>query len=180
MRFLIELSPRAVDILAMQAIRVSSTFSVPLLLSSKPSGGFQSWETSLLFGNRLFPRALLTPRRRLLPERNLVYSSALRDILTGLGRSVEKLISSSEASIASASVGTIAMPTLSDTPSWEVLNDIINSVSVEPEMRLARTKDRLFGSTEEPRIIFYRDNSSWCPYCQRVWLQLEEKKIPYR
>ena len=167
----------------MQAIRVCSSLSVPLLLSSKPSGGPQSWESSLLFGNRLFPRALLTPRRRLLPERNLVYSSALRDILTGLGRSVEKLISSSGASVASASLampGSIAMPTLSDTPSWEALNDIIKSVSVEPEMRLARTKDRLFGSTEEPRIIFYRDNSSWCPYCQRVWLQLEEKKIPYR
>ena len=167
----------------MQAIRVHSTLSVPLILSSKASGGFQSWESSLIFGNRLFPRALLTPRRRLLPERNLVYSSALRDILTGLGRSVEKLISSSEASMTSAAVAvpaSIDMPTLLGTPSWEALNDIIKSVSAEPKMRLVHTKERLFGSTEEPRIIFYRDNSSWCPYCQRVWLQLEEKKIPYK
>lgn len=30
------------------------------------------------------------------------------------------------------------------------------------------------------RVTFYRDHASWCPYCQKVWFALEEKKIPYR
>lgn len=41
-------------------------------------------------------------------------------------------------------------------------------------------KLRLFGSTGEPRVIFYRDTAAWCPYCQKVWMMLEEKRIPYR
>lgn len=27
---------------------------------------------------------------------------------------------------------------------------------------------------------FYRDSAGWCPYCQKVWLLLEQKQIPYR
>ena len=29
-------------------------------------------------------------------------------------------------------------------------------------------KLRLFGSSGEPRVIFYRDTAAWCPYCQKV------------
>lgn len=40
---------------------------------------------------------------------------------------------------------------------------------------------RLFGKTEaDVRVTFYRDNHAWCPYCQKIWLWLEEKQIPYR
>lgn len=40
---------------------------------------------------------------------------------------------------------------------------------------------RLFGHPEtDVRVIFYRDNHAWCPYCQKIWLWLEEKQIPYR
>lgn len=38
---------------------------------------------------------------------------------------------------------------------------------------------RLFGTDSTPRVKFYRDHAAWCPYCQRVWLLLEEKRIPY-
>ncbi len=40
---------------------------------------------------------------------------------------------------------------------------------------------RLFGKDEsEVRVTLYRDNHAWCPYCQKIWLWLEEKRIPYR
>ena len=40
---------------------------------------------------------------------------------------------------------------------------------------------RLFGHTEsDVRVTLFRDNHAWCPYCQKIWLWLEEKQIPYR
>jgi glutathione S-transferase len=33
---------------------------------------------------------------------------------------------------------------------------------------------------EDIRVTLYRDHASWCPYCQKVWMTLEEKRIPYR
>merc|ERR1719163_1828750 len=40
---------------------------------------------------------------------------------------------------------------------------------------------RLFGQPESAvRVTLFRDNHAWCPYCQKCWLFLEEKQIPYR
>ena len=45
----------------------------------------------------------------------------------------------------------------------------------------AQARLRLFGQDESAvRVTLYRDNHAWCPYCQKVWLWLEEKQIPYR
>lgn len=45
----------------------------------------------------------------------------------------------------------------------------------------AQSRLRLFGHTEaDIRVTLYRDNHAWCPYCQKIWLWLEEKQIPYR
>jgi len=40
---------------------------------------------------------------------------------------------------------------------------------------------RLFDSNvENVRVTLFRDKHAWCPYCQKVWIWLEEKKVPYR
>jgi glutathione S-transferase len=45
----------------------------------------------------------------------------------------------------------------------------------------AQSRLRLFGHPEsEVRVTLFRDHHAWCPYCQKVWLWLEEKQIPYR
>jgi glutathione S-transferase len=45
----------------------------------------------------------------------------------------------------------------------------------------AQARLRLFGQTEaDVRVTLYRDHHAWCPYCQKIWLWLEEKQIPYR
>ncbi|KAL7495011.1 hypothetical protein ACHAWT_003605 [Skeletonema menzelii] len=44
-------------------------------------------------------------------------------------------------------------------------------------------KLRLFdesNSEDDVRVTLYRDSASWCPYCQKVWMTLEGKRIPYR
>lgn len=62
--------------------------------------------------------------------------------------------------------------------SWEALAGMVGDDSAL-ELRLPNAKRRVFEESQEPLLVFYRDNSSWCPYCERVWLQLEEKRIPY-
>lgn len=45
----------------------------------------------------------------------------------------------------------------------------------------AQSRLRLFGQPEAAvRVTLFRDNHAWCPYCQKVWLFLEEKRVPYR
>jgi glutathione S-transferase len=45
----------------------------------------------------------------------------------------------------------------------------------------AQSRLRLFGQPESAvRVTLYRDHHAWCPYCQKIWLWLEEKQIPYR
>ena len=40
---------------------------------------------------------------------------------------------------------------------------------------------RLFGKQENNvRVTLFRDNHAWCPYCEKIWFFLEEKRIPYK
>ena len=80
-------------------------------------------------------------------------------------------------------------------PSWEVVRKTLVSLQTPDEQKFRDNlvkgygppsplhKVRLFDESnkeEDIRVTFYRDSASWCPYCQKVWLTLEEKKIPYR
>ena len=45
----------------------------------------------------------------------------------------------------------------------------------------AQASLRLFGQPESSVMVtLYRDHHAWCPYCQKIWLWLEFKRIPYR
>ncbi|KAL1504369.1 hypothetical protein AB1Y20_010775 [Prymnesium parvum] len=89
----------------------------------------------------------------------------------------------------------LAAPRIADTaPSWDALRD--HAFSTATGARLAAeeqqraegggpahtdAKLRLFGTPEsEVRVVLYRDSAAWCPYCQKVWMLLELKQIPYR
>lgn len=65
--------------------------------------------------------------------------------------------------------------------SWQKLEMLVNyELDTVNGPTNSRASLRLFGkSKSEVRLMLYRDNHSWCPYCQKVWLWLEEKQIPY-
>jgi len=66
--------------------------------------------------------------------------------------------------------------------SWTELESLTD-YQIDPVNGLtnSQAKLRLFGHSEnDVRVTLYRDNHAWCPYCQKIWLWLEEKQIPYR
>ncbi len=66
--------------------------------------------------------------------------------------------------------------------SWKELEKLVPN---EPDRVEGPTNSysslRLFGhNSEDVRVTLYRDHHAWCPYCQKVWLWLEWKRIPYK
>lgn len=77
---------------------------------------------------------------------------------------------------------------LDNAPSWGELQALVAAKEQhlgikhdDPETGAptAKALRRTFGSREPIRVKLYRDHAAWCPYCHKVWLQLEEKRIPY-
>ncbi len=69
--------------------------------------------------------------------------------------------------------------------SWQQLTELATAqfTPVDPinGATNAQSRLRLFGQPESAvRVTLYRDNHAWCPYCQKIWLWLEEQQIPYR
>ena len=66
--------------------------------------------------------------------------------------------------------------------SWEDLSDLqSNDIDRINGITNSYSNLRLFGHKEsDAKLIFYRDRHAWCPYCQKIWLWLELKRIPYK
>lgn len=69
--------------------------------------------------------------------------------------------------------------------SWQELTELATSqfTPADPVNGATNSQSRLrlFGQPEDRvRVTLYRDYHAWCPYCQKVWLWLEEKQIPYQ
>ena len=66
--------------------------------------------------------------------------------------------------------------------SWQELESLAAPVAEETEGATnAQARLRLFGQAPSQVVVtLYRDHHAWCPYCQKVWLWLEFKRIPYR
>ncbi len=66
--------------------------------------------------------------------------------------------------------------------SWADLNKFkIDDIDRVNGINNSYSNLRLFGHDENKvDLILYRDRHSWCPYCQKIWLWLEFKKIPYK
>jgi glutathione S-transferase len=47
-------------------------------------------------------------------------------------------------------------------------------------LRLYAPEQNIKEQDDVVRITFYRDSASWCPYCQKIWMALEQKRIPYK
>ena len=65
---------------------------------------------------------------------------------------------------------------------WQQLTELTD-FAIDPVNGATNSQStlRLFGQTEaDIRVTLFRDNHAWCPYCQKIWLWLEEKQIPYR
>jgi len=76
----------------------------------------------------------------------------------------------------------LPIPMTSAPLSWRELETLTDyQIDTVNGLTNAQARLRLFGLPQaDVRVTLYRDNHAWCPYCQKVWLWLEEKQIPYR
>lgn len=118
------------------------------------------------------------------PPRNAVVASGGGGLL---GRLLTAMSGSGGA--AASSSASVAVPSPASVPSWADLEGTLPADAMEPDYvnGVARASPswedesvRLFGKDrKDVRLVLYRDKAYWCPYCQRVSMQLELKRIPH-
>lgn len=138
-----------------------------------------------LLGSRLStPRGIVQSTRVHRRPRASTKARSFMDFLTRMGNG------NSQSSGAGSTLPTASLD-IGAAPSWEALHGMAAAMSHELGVPLPGDEDlengppnpmslrRMFGTSEEPRVKLYRDHAAWCPYCHKVVLQLEEKRIPY-
>lgn len=110
------------------------------------------------------------------------------DMLAGLKKALGQVAGSTMPSTGSPTTGTPFLHFSDTAPSWSDLQDMVTAKQQElgytaPDLENgpanAAALLRPFGSSAPPKIKLYRDHATWCPYCHKIVLQLEEKRIPY-
>jgi glutathione S-transferase len=69
---------------------------------------------------------------------------------------------------------TTTKTTSTGVPSWDDLASIFKSLTTNED------NSSTFEDTRKPMVTLYRDSNGWCPFCERVWLALHIKNIPYQ
>lgn len=137
-----------------------------------------------------FTRIALAPRRNIRPRPSVARA---QPPMANMFNKLKSLINDAAApSTAAAAASTPAarapMFFADDAPSWEELEALVEQqeralgvapVDLESGPATPSALRRTFGQPGEPRVKLYRDHAAWCPYCHKVVLQLEEKRIPY-
>lgn len=59
-----------------------------------------------------------------------------------------------------------APPKIVAPPAWDELSQTLEELTADDP-------------TETPKVTLYRDTNGWCPFCERVWVILRAKCIPY-
>lgn len=61
----------------------------------------------------------------------------------------------------------------SHAANYELRTNAVPSSSAGPSLPTSAS------ASTSKRVLLYRDTNAWCPFCERVWLALEEKGIEY-
>jgi len=174
--------------------RLLLTFSTPLVASAAflgnryPQPSF--WTSSESATSGLLNTGSIY-RHHMVSEKN-PFSSMIGDVAKSLFGGDAKVDQST-----ADKVNAVAEKSGTAGKTWSEIKDQLASQQTSDEERKFREnlekgygiegspmhKVRLFDESnkeEDIAVTFYRDSASWCPYCQKVWMTLEAKQIPYR
>ncbi len=91
-----------------------------------------------------------------------------------LNNSINRLLSNKKTLVSSSITSTINTESGTEqqlentTIIWESLESKFSSSIKEEE------------ETQEPVLTLYRDTNGWCPFCERVWVCIRAKNLPYQ